>query len=100
MSDSPPTSEQKPLTPLQCVIGSLTAAGFALPLYLLTTSIASTFAQKPLPTTNQTALNIAIAVRTLVVGLATLATAIFAIAAIGLLALAIQTAFSKEKPME
>lgn len=92
MSNSPSTTDRKPVTPLQCLIGSLTAGGFAVPLYLLTTSIAATFAEKPLPSTNQTALNIAVAVRTLVVGLATLATAIFAIAAIGLLALALQTA--------
>lgn len=97
MTDSPPSTDRKPLTALQCVVGALTAGGFAFPLYLLTSSIASTFAEKPLPTTNQTALNIAVAVRTLVVGLATLATAIFAIAAIGLLALALQTALSKEQ---
>ncbi|MEM9538004.1 MAG: DUF3082 domain-containing protein [Cyanobacteria bacterium P01_E01_bin.42] len=97
MSDSPPTAERKSLSPLQCVMGALTAGGFALPLYWLTNSIASTFAEKPLPSTNQTALKIAVAVRTLVVGLATLATAIFAIAAIGLLALALQTALSKEQ---
>ncbi|WP_204102025.1 MULTISPECIES: DUF3082 domain-containing protein [Spirulina sp. CCY15215] len=97
MSDSSPTSDRKPVTPLQCLIGSSIAAGFATLLYLLTTSITGTLAHTPLPSTTAASLRIAIAVRTLVAGLATLATAVFAIAAIGLIALGIQIALSKKE---
>jgi hypothetical protein len=66
------------------------AGAIATALYHLTASIADTFAHKPLPTSNQVSINIAIAVRTLVVGLSTMGTAIFAIAALGLFALGIK----------
>jgi hypothetical protein len=80
----------KPVTPLRCFTGAAIASGIATILYFLTQSIIQTFASKPLPTSNVTAVNISIAVRTLVMGLSTLATAIFAIAAVGLVALGIQ----------
>ena len=83
-------SQTVPPTPLRCFIGALIASGFATALYSLTQSIIRAFANKPLPSGNVTATNIAIAVRTLVMGMSALATAIFAIAAVGLVALGIQ----------
>jgi Protein of unknown function (DUF3082) len=77
-------------SPLRCFTGALISGSLATLLYSLTASIASTFAGKPLPTGNVTTINIAVAVRTLVVGMSTLATAIFAISALGLVALGIQ----------
>jgi hypothetical protein len=59
-------------------------------MYLLTQSIVQALANSPLPTKSAVAINIAIAVRTLVVGVSTMVTAIFGIAALGLLALGIQ----------
>jgi len=88
---------QKLPGPWRCLTGALISGGFAIALYLLTTSIAQTFANKPLPSSNQTAVNIAIAVRTLVVGLSTLATAIFSIVAVGLVALAIQVSLGQHR---
>jgi Protein of unknown function (DUF3082) len=82
-------------TPLRCLIGAMISGPIATALYFLTTSIAQTFANKPLPTGNATSINIAIAVRTLVVGMSTLATAIFAIATLGLVALGIQLLFKR-----
>ncbi|MBW4658207.1 MAG: DUF3082 domain-containing protein [Drouetiella hepatica Uher 2000/2452] len=79
-----------PPTPLRCFVGALIASGFATALYSLTQSIIRAFANKPLPSGNVTATNIAVAVRTLVMGMSALATAIFAIAAVGLVALGIQ----------
>ncbi len=76
-------------SPLRCLSGALISGGFAIALYFLTSSIAQTFSSKPLASTNPTAINIAIAVRTLVVGLSTLATTLFSVIAVGLLALAI-----------
>jgi len=72
-------------------MGSGISGAFAIALYLLTTSIAQTFAAKPIPSSNMFAIKISLAVRTLVVGAATLATAIFAVATVGLIALGIQT---------
>lgn len=89
------SSTYVPPTPLRCFTGSTISGGLAYVLYLLTRSIMAAFAAKPLPLTNTLAARIGAAVRTLVVGLSTLATAIFAIAAIGLLALGIQLLFKQ-----
>lgn len=83
--------------PLRCLIAALISATITIGCYVLTSSIAQTFANKPLPTSNITAVNIAIAVRTLVVGISTLATTIFGIVAIGLVALAIQVSIQRLK---
>ncbi|MCU0565137.1 MAG: DUF3082 domain-containing protein [Oculatellaceae cyanobacterium Prado106] len=91
LPDSKPTSTSSTAaTPLRCLIGAAISGALGLALYALTQSIAQSFASKPLPTVNITATNIAIAVRTLVVGCSTLATAIFTITAVGLILLAIQ----------
>lgn len=70
--------------PLQSLSAALMSGGFAIALYFLTSSIAQTFANKPIASNNQTAIQISVAVRTLVVGLATLATAVFSIIGLGL----------------
>ncbi|MGB7441925.1 MAG: DUF3082 domain-containing protein [Coleofasciculaceae cyanobacterium] len=87
-----PTQEDKQTlpSPLRCLTGALISGGLAFVLYSLTSSIAQTFASKPLSSTNTTAINISIAVRTLVVGVSTLATAVCGIVTVGLIALAIQ----------
>ncbi|HEY9699202.1 MAG TPA: DUF3082 domain-containing protein [Trichocoleus sp.] len=91
---TPPVSKDSssyvPPTPLRCFTGSLMAGSLGIVMYRLTRSIIDVFAHKPLPDSNPTATNIAVAVRTLVVGTSTLATAIFSIAALGLTALGIQ----------
>ncbi|NEO26024.1 MAG: DUF3082 domain-containing protein [Kamptonema sp. SIO4C4] len=91
-----PQDSEKDVTPLQCITGGLIAGGLAFLFYLLDRNIIDTFAQKPLPDTNITATNIAVAVRTLVMGGVTLVTALFAIAGLGLLLLAIQTALQSK----
>jgi Protein of unknown function (DUF3082) len=89
-SVEPQADLRKPSTPLRCFTGALISGSLAIALYKLTASIAGTFASKPVPTGNVTTTNIAVAVRTLVVGMSMLATAIFAISALGLVALGIQ----------
>lgn len=74
---------------LNCLTGALISGGFAIALYFLTSSIAQTFSNKPLASTNPTAISISVAVRTLVVGLSTLATAVFSVIGVGLVAVAI-----------
>lgn len=93
---SPPPGKFQPTT-LRCLLGSSLSATFALGLYALTYAIAQTFANKPLTTTNTIALNISVAVRTLVVGIVALGMGVFSITALGLLALAIQLALTKGK---
>lgn len=73
------------------LLGSIIAGGLSLPLYRLTIAIIGRYAEQPLPDTNQTAATIAVAVRTLVMGMGVLVTAIFILVGIGLLLLAIQT---------
>lgn len=103
MSSLPdPVQPNKPasatITPWKCLRGSVLAAILALLLYRLTTAIAQSFAAHPISTHNQITYNLSVAVRTLVVGLSTMATAIFAIAALGLVGLAIQLVVQKFKP--
>jgi len=86
-----PASSNGEVTPWQCLTGSSIAGGFGFMLYQLTTSIAATFATKPLAQKSYLAANIGVAVRTLVVGACSLGTFIFILSAVGLLALGIQT---------
>lgn len=88
MSDTPTSSSQS--GPLQCALGSLVAGALTLILYRLTFAIAQSLAANPIHSQNPTALSISAAVRTLVVGMSALGTGIFGIAALGLLALAMQ----------
>jgi hypothetical protein len=87
-SQPPNTVEETSI--LRCITGAMIAGAFASGLYLLTASIAQTFASKPTHSDNITVINIASAVRTLVVGMAALGTGIFALAALGLMGLAVQ----------
>lgn len=89
-SSSQEKSDKDKVTPLRCLVGAFISGGLAGGLYLLTYSIAITFATKPITAKSQFAINIASAVRTLVVGMASLGTFIFAFVAFGLVLLAIQ----------
>ncbi len=84
--------------PLKSLTGAMIAGTLAVVLFALTQAIATAFATSPLKTTNVIAINIASAVRTLVLGVSALGTAIFGIAAISLILLAIQVALKPENP--
>jgi hypothetical protein len=84
-------------TPLRCLTGSLIAGAMSIAMYALTSKIAITFATKPMIQKTNMAVNIATALRTLVVGSTALGAAVFGIIAIGLIGLAIQVAFSDQK---
>jgi hypothetical protein len=77
-------------SPLRSLTGALMAAAMGLLLYRLTTSIMQSFAAHPTVSHNTIVVNLSAAIRTLVVGLATMATGIFAFVTLGLVALAIQ----------
>jgi hypothetical protein len=85
-------------TPLSCLTGSIIAGVMSFALYTMTSNIATTFATKPMGHKTTMAINIATAVRTLVVGSTALGAAVFGIIAVGLVGLAVQVAFSKKAP--
>ena len=93
-----PTPLEAPVTPLRALSGALLSGTLGILLYRLTQAIAQSFATHPFQSSNQIALNLSIAIRTLVVGLSTLATGIFAIAALGLVALAGQLLLKRLNP--
>jgi hypothetical protein len=98
--NSQPTKSQETLPSLfNCVTGALISGGIAIALYFLTSSIAQTFANKPLASTNPTALNISVAVRTLVVGISTLATTVFGIVGAGLVVVSIYVSIQQLKKL-
>ncbi|MGF1487920.1 MAG: DUF3082 domain-containing protein [Prochloraceae cyanobacterium] len=90
MSNYPSNTEAKKPTPLRCLVGASISGSLGYALYLLTTSIAISFATKPIQSNNPFVINLSAAVRTLVVGVSTLATCLFAITTLGLILLAIQ----------
>jgi uncharacterized membrane protein (DUF373 family) len=93
MTDS--NSGKKPVNFVSCWIGAAIAGSIAIAIYRLTSSIATVFAEHPIHSDNVTAINISIAVRTLVVGMASLATGIFGFSALGLFALGVQVLWKK-----
>lgn len=82
--------QSPPTTAWRCFGGAAICFGITALLYELTAAIATSFANKPLPTTNVTAANISVLVRTLLVGASALGTFVFAFVMLGLLALGIQ----------
>lgn len=96
--DAKPTETPETLPgPLRCLSGALISGGCAIAFYLLTSSVAQTFANKPIPSSNTTAIRISIAIRTLVVGLGTLATTLFGVVACGLLIIALLVSIQQLK---
>ena len=70
-------SGKQPPTPLRCFTGAIAASTFSLLAYRLTISIAMSFANKPVTSSNPAVVNISAAVRTLVVGIVALGAGVF-----------------------
>ncbi|SRR5579883_1650254 len=81
--------------PLRSLIGSLISGGLGYLAYSLMIAIATSFATKPIHSDSVVVINIASAVRTLVVGVVALASGVFGIVAVGLLALTVQLFFQQ-----
>jgi hypothetical protein len=98
-TENPTTQSANPeptsTSPVRCLSGAVISGGIASALYSLTAAIAQNFAAKPVHSDNPAVINIAVAVRTLVVGMAALATGIFGLVALGLVALAIQISIQR-----
>ncbi|TFI53571.1 DUF3082 domain-containing protein [Mastigocladus laminosus UU774] len=95
MSDPEETQTPAKATPLRSLIGAVISGSLAFAAYSLMVSIATTFAAKPIHSDNVFALRISSAVRTLVLGIVALGSGVFALVAIGLVALAIQLFFQQ-----
>ncbi|BFM40829.1 DUF3082 domain-containing protein [Synechocystis sp. LKSZ1] len=93
MTDLPPSDNsgvKAPVTPLRCLLGASISGALAWGLYGLTAAIAVSFATKPILSDNLFVQRIGAAVRTLVLGVASLGTFIFGFVAVGLILLATQ----------
>jgi Protein of unknown function (DUF3082) len=98
-SSQPPTDNNpKPLTPLRSLIGAVIAGVMAVLLYRLTTSVVHSFMAHPTSSRNQIVMSLSAAVRTLVIGSMTMGTGIFGLVTLGLVALALKLAYSREAP--
>ncbi|MDJ0600030.1 MAG: DUF3082 domain-containing protein [Crocosphaera sp.] len=97
MSSSSEKPTPKKPTPLNCLMGATISGALGYALYNLTASIIQTFANKPLTSSNTLVLRIGSLVRTLVMGVASLGTFIFFFVSFGLILLAMQLLFQKEK---
>ncbi|MEH2290242.1 DUF3082 domain-containing protein [Nostoc sp.] len=82
--------KQVTASPLRCFTGAVISGGMGFAAYSLMIAIATNFASKPIHSINPLVVKISSAVRTLVVGVVALGSGIFAIVAIGLLALGVQ----------
>ena len=83
-------------SPLRCWTGTAVAGSMSFAAYLLTTKIIANFASNP-PTGNTFAIRISVTVRTLITGVSTMATSVFALIAIGLLLLGFKSLLTPEK---
>lgn len=99
-NSTPKSTKPVSVGPLRCITGAAISGGLATAGYFLTISIIQTFANKPIHSDNQLTVNIASAVRTLVIGIGALGTGIFAIATLGLLALAVQLLIQRQSVAE
>jgi hypothetical protein len=87
----------KPATPLRAILGSAIAGGIAALLWRLTEAIAIQMALTKTTSDNMIVMRMSSAIRTLVIGLSTMATGIFAVAAVGLFLLCIQMLVTAQK---
>lgn len=85
------------ITPWRCFSGSAISAGLAFFAYLLTKSVILTYTDMPIKFNNPMAQSIASTVRTLVMGITIMATFLFIMVTIGLLALGIKLIFTGEE---
>lgn len=107
MSASPPpesaavsqtSQELAGLSPWRCWLGTGVAGGMAAVMYILTLTIAQSFAQHT-PGGNALSLQLAVTVRTAVIGIAALGTGVFALIALGLFFLGVKVALpAKSSP--
>ena len=90
-------NQENKITPMRCFTGGAISGVLVWGSYLLTKSIVFTYATTPIKFNNPIAVNIASTVRTLIMGITTLATFIFLMVTIGLLALGVKLIIEGKK---
>ncbi len=85
------------ITPTRCFTGSAISGGLAFVTYLLSKSIIMTYTTMPINFNSAMAVRIATTVRTLVMGLTIMATFLFGMVTIGLIALGIKLIIENQK---
>jgi hypothetical protein len=92
MNDSnlTPPPDQEKVTPGRCLLGSAISAALGFGVYSLSKAIAVSSAHTPVTSDNPLVIRITVAVRTLVLGVSSLATFVLGFVALGLILLAIQ----------
>ncbi len=88
------------LHPLRALTGAIIAAILGILGYRMSAAIALSFANHPITSANHIVHNLSAAVRTLVVGMAALATGICTLIALGLVGLALQIAIQRLRPTQ
>lgn len=97
MSDETPEikPEEELPSPLRCLYGTAVSGTMAIAAYFVTHKVIMNFAAHP-PTGNNFALRIAVTVRTLIVGISTMATGLFSLIAISLFLLGIKSLLNSQ----
>lgn len=85
------------ITPLRCFSGAAISGGLSVGSYFLAKSVILTYVDMPIKFNNPMAANIASTVRTLIMGITTLATFLFLMVTIGLFALGIKLIFTNNE---
>ncbi|MGI0481183.1 DUF3082 domain-containing protein [Geminocystis sp. CENA526] len=91
---------QEKITPFRCFTGASISGGLAVGAYLLTKSVISTYSTMPIKFNNQMAMSIASTVRTLIMGITTMATFLFLMVTVGLIALGIKLIIDNYKSVK
>jgi Protein of unknown function (DUF3082) len=97
MTETKPEKLNTLPSPLRSLTGAIVAGGMAIALYNLMGKIATVFAAQPTGNRTTLAVNIAAAVKTLVLGSTALGTGVFGIIAMSLVGLAIQVAIKGDR---
>ncbi|MBF2056896.1 MAG: DUF3082 domain-containing protein [Cyanobacterium sp. T60_A2020_053] len=92
-----PEENQEEITPLRCFTGAGISGALAVGAYLLTKSVIQTYMDLPITFDNPMAVRIASTVRTLIMGITTMATFVFVMVTVGLTALGIQLMIRGQK---
>lgn len=88
------------ITPMRCFTGGAISGGLAVAAYLLTKSVVLTYGSMPIKFNNPIAVNIATTVRTLIMGVTTMATFVFLMVTIGLMALGVKLIIDNSKAVK
>ncbi|MEN9215553.1 MAG: DUF3082 domain-containing protein [Gloeomargarita sp. DG02_1_bins_92] len=85
---------QPPLTPGRCLTGAAISGSLGLAVFALTRAVVAVLTAHPIHSDNPLVLRLASVVRTALVGGGTLAVVVFGVFTVGLVALAVQVAWS------